>query len=161
LGAAKADFRLTAKCLLAADAMGVSSNGLAQAFVAMSFEESMTEAWIKGFDPAIRSAGFRPVRIDKEHYVGGIADPIMSEIRKSRFVIVDYTRKNNGVYFEAGFALGLGLIVIPTCRSDEISDLHFDIRHINTLPWRNEEDFLQGLTTRIKAVIGSGPYASD
>ena len=125
LGTTRTDFRLTAKGLLAVDDMGASANTAAQAFIAMSFDPSMTDAWIRGFDPAIRSAGFRPVRIDKEHYVGGIVDRIMAEIRKSRFVVADYTLKNNGVYFEAGFALGLGLTVIPTCRSDEIANLPF------------------------------------
>ena len=33
----------------------------------------------------------------------------MAEIRRSRFVVADYTGQVNGVYFEAGFALGLGL----------------------------------------------------
>ena len=61
--------------------------------------------------------------------VGGITDEIMAEIRQSRFVIADYTGQKNGVYFEAGFALKLGLTVIPTCRTDEVGKLHFDIKH--------------------------------
>jgi hypothetical protein len=44
----------------------------------------------------------------------------MAEIRRSRFVVADYTGQRNGVYFEAGFGLGLGLVVIPTCRADEV-----------------------------------------
>jgi hypothetical protein len=161
LGTTRTDFRLTAKGLLAVDDMAARSNPSAQAFIAMSFDPSMTDAWLRGFDPAIRSAGFRPMRIDKEHYVGGIADRIMAEIRKSRFVVADYTLKNNGVYFEAGFALGLGLTVIPTCRSDEIAGLHFDIRHLNTLPWANAEELVDGLATRIRGVVGKGPDVAD
>jgi len=48
-------------------------------------------------------------------------------------VVADYTGQVNGVYFEAGFALGLGLKVVPTCREDEISKLHFNIKDLNTL----------------------------
>jgi hypothetical protein len=59
----------------------------------------------------------------------------IAEIRRSRFVVADYTGHRGGVYFEAGFALGLGLIVIPTCRADEVPKLHFDIKHLNTLLW--------------------------
>jgi hypothetical protein len=33
----------------------------------------------------------------------------MAEIQKSRFVVADYTGQRNGVYFEVGFAVGLGL----------------------------------------------------
>jgi hypothetical protein len=61
------------------------------------------------------------------------------------------------VYFEVGFALGLGLRVIPTCRADEIEKLHFDIRHLNTLPWNNPSDLADSLSKRIRAVIGAGP----
>ena len=72
-------------------------------------------------------------------------------------MIADYTGQKAGVYFEAGFALGLGLTVIPTCHVDEIGRLHFDIKHLNTLPWRAPEELAEGLTRRIKAVVGSGP----
>ena len=48
--------------------------------------------------------------------------------------VADYTEQVNRLYFEAGFALGLGLLVIPTCRENQIGKLHFDIRHLNTLP---------------------------
>ncbi len=114
-----------------------------------------------GFDPGIRAAGFQPSRIDKKDYVGGITDEIMAEIRRSRFVVADYTGQVNGVYFEAGFALGLGLRVIPTCRADEVPNLHFDIKHLNTLLWSPLAALPDGLNRRIRAVIGVGPAASD
>ena len=85
----------------------------------------------------------------------------MAEIRRSRFVVADYTGQVNGVYFEAGFALGLGLRVIPTCRADEVPNLHFDIKHLNTLLWSPLAELADGLNRRIRAVIGVGPAASD
>jgi hypothetical protein len=151
--------RLTVKGMLAAEALGKSASASPQGFVAMWFDEQFNDAWTRGFHPAIQAAGFAPVRIDNKEYVGGISDEIMAEIRRSRFVVADYTGQVNGVYFEAGFALGLGLTVIPSCRADEISKLHFDIRHINTLSWREPKDLVEGLSKRIRAVIGSGPNA--
>jgi hypothetical protein len=56
--------------------------------------------------------------------------------------------------FEAGFALGL--TVIPTCQADEIDQLHFDIRHLNTLAWTKPEDLAVKLSQRIRGVIGGG-----
>jgi hypothetical protein len=152
---------LTVKGLLAAEALGASKSSAARGFVAMRFDKGMHDAWTNGFDPGIRTAGFQPVRIDKEDYIGGISDEIMAEIRRSRLVVADYTGQNNGVYFEAGFALGLGLKVIPTCRADEITNLHFDIRHINTLLWNTPAELADGLNKRIRAVIGAGPAAPD
>jgi hypothetical protein len=128
----------------------------------MWFDESLQDAWTSGIYEGIRTAGYQPVRIDKEDYVGGVADEIMAEIRRARFVVADYTGQRNGVYFEAGFALGLGLTVIPTCRADEVPDkLHFDIKHLNILPWTSPAELAEGLNRRIRAVIGVGPGASD
>jgi hypothetical protein len=153
-------FRLAAKGFLAIEEMAATGAGSAQGFVAMWFNPQLQPAWTNGFDPGIRTAGYRPFRIDNKDYVGGITDEIMAEIRRSRFVITDYTEQVNGVYFEAGFALGLGLIVIPTCRGDQIGKLHFDIRHLNTLLWKEPADLATNLTRRILAVVGVGPEAS-
>jgi hypothetical protein len=144
---------LSVEGLLLIEEMGTKNTAALQAFVAMDFSPTMNSAWTGGFYPGLRNAGFEPLRIDGKDYVGGITDQIMAEIRRSRFVVVDYTGQKAGVYFEAGFALGLGLTVIPTCRADEISNLHFDIRHLNTLAWDTPETLATALTTRVKAVL--------
>lgn len=150
-------FSISVKGLMEAEALGHARSSSPQAFVAMNFDERLSEAWTNGFDPAILDAGFHPFRIDNKDYVGGITDEIMAEIRRSRFVIADYTGQKAGVYFEAGFALGLGMTVIPTCHADEIGKLHFDIRHLNTLLWMTPMELAEGLTKRIRAVVGIGP----
>jgi hypothetical protein len=143
--------------LLALEALGVRQPKLTQGFVAMSFDEGLRDVWTNGFDPAIRATGYVPFRIDGKEYVGGISDEIIAEIRRSSFVVADYTGQKSGVYFEAGFALGIGLTVIPTCRSDEVTRLHFDIKHLNTLLWTEPADLVNGLSRRIMAVVGAGP----
>jgi len=148
---------LTVKGLLAADQLQTINAASSQGFVAMSFDPGLVAAWTNGFEPAIRAAGYTPLRIDAKEYIGGISDEIMAEIRRSRFVVADYTQQKNGAYFEAGFALGLGLTVIPTCRADEIDRLHFDIRHLNTLAWTKPEDHALKLSQRIREVIGTSP----
>jgi hypothetical protein len=150
---------LSIKGILRAEALGRGTSNSAQGFVAMSFDTSLNDAWLNGFEPGIRGAGFRPLRIDNKEYIGGITDEMIAEIRRSRFVVADYTGQRNGVYFEAGFALGLGLTVIPTCREDEIGKLHFDIKHLNTLPWKTATGLAQTLSKRIRAVVGAGPEA--
>jgi hypothetical protein len=148
---------LSVSGLLAAEALGAAQSESAQAFVAMSFDSRLRDAWTNGFDPAIRSAGFIPLRIDAKDYVGSISDEIIAEIRRSSFVVADYTLQANGVYFEEGFALGMGLTVIPTCRTDEVDKLHFDIKHLNTLLWKEPVDLVSSLSNRIIAVVGAGP----
>ena len=125
----------------------------------MWFDASMNKAWLSGFEPGIKAAGYHAVRLDKEDYVGGVTDEIMTQIRRSRFVVVDYTGHRNSVYFEAGFALGLGLTVIPTCRADDVLNLYFDVQHLHTLTWNTPAELADGLNRRIRAVIGAGPDA--
>ena len=146
----------TAKGLVTAEGASLGSS-LVQGFVAMSFDPVMNDAWQRGFSTAIKDAGYEPLRIDMKEHVNGITDEIIAEIRQSRFVVADYTHQKSGVYFEAGFALGIGLTIIQTCRADEIAQFHFDIRHINTLIWQDPAGLARDLARRIRAVIGAGP----
>lgn len=131
-----------------------------QAFVAMSFSDELQPVFDEVIAPAIRAAGYRPHRVDNREHSGKICDEIVAQIRRSRFVVADYTEHRGGVYWEAGFAKGLGLEVIPTCRKDDIGDIHFDVRQYNTIDWKECDDFKKRLTYRIVATLGPGPLAS-
>lgn len=90
-----------------------------QAFVAMWFDEKMDDVWMNGFYPALDKIGYKPVRIDQIHHNQKICDRIIAEIRKSGLLVADFTGNRGGVYFEAGFAMGLGIPVIWTCQADD------------------------------------------
>lgn len=62
-----------------------------------------------------------------------------------------------GVYYEAGFARGLGIPVISTCSKDTIDDVHFDISQDNQILWETPKELRESLINRIAAVIGDGP----
>ena len=132
-----------------------------QAFVAMWFDPQMDEAYKLGILPAIEEAGYRPLRIDHKPDVNKIDDEIIAEIRKSRFIVADFTQGDDGarggVYFEAGFALGLDLRVIYTCHKDKVDKLAFDTRQYNHILWDTHEDLRTSLKNRIMAVFGEGP----
>jgi hypothetical protein len=149
--------RLTPAGLLQAEELSQPGGAYLQGFVAMSFDSSMNDAYTAGFDPGIRGTCYQPIRIDGKEHINGISDEILAEIRRSRFLVADYTLLNNGVYFEAGVAVGLGIPVIATCRADHLDKLHFDIKHINTLKWETPAQLARDLAKRISAVIGDGP----
>ena len=136
-----------------------------QCFVAMWFDDSMNEVYRNGIEPAIKAAGFSPFRIDREDFVGKIDDKIIVEIRRSRFIVADFTHGDSGarggVYYEAGFAEGHGLDVIFTCRNGMIDEVHFDTRQFNHIVWNNPEDLRERLENRIRRVIGEGPNANQ
>ena len=83
----------------------------------------------------------------------GITDRILSEIRLAGFVVAGFTGQNQGVYFEAGFARGLGRDVIWTCHADEVNKLHFDTKHLGHVLWRDPPDLRRKLADSIRANI--------
>lgn len=138
---------------------------LAQVFVAMWFDPSMKDAFDQGIEPAIREAGYNPYRVDRAEYIGKIDDQIIAEIRRSKFLVADFTHGEDGVrggvYYEAGFAHGLNLPVIFMCKKDPVDAepnyLHFDTNHYNHILWTDAADLKEKLKNRIGAVIGQGP----
>ena len=138
-----------------------------QCFVALWFNEKTNALYDKAIAPAVAAIGYKPIRIDRQpNFLGKIDDQIIAEIRRSRFVIADFTHDERGargsVYYEAGFAHGLGIPVIFTCQDDQIDDLHFDTNHFLHLPWPTNapEELIEPLKSRIAANIGVGPHAA-
>lgn len=131
-----------------------------QAFVALWFHDSMNQAYEEGIFPAVKAAGYSPLRIDQKPDADKIDDEIIAEIRRSRFVVADFTHGNygarGGVYFEAGFAMGLGIPVIFTCRNDIVDKLHFDTRQYAHIVWETPQQLHAELKKRILARIGEG-----
>lgn len=147
-----------------------------QAFVAMWFggkaekdRKKMDKLYEEGIKKAIESTGYKPIQIGKKENVTKIDDEIIAEIRRSRFLVADFTQGEDGarggVYYEAGFAQGLGIPVIYSCREDMIDDdkLHFDTRQYHHVVWKDSDDlddlpdFRDRLQKRILAFIGEGP----
>jgi hypothetical protein len=161
-----------------------------QCFIAMWFTDEMTSVFEKAIKPAIEFVEegssiprFTAVKIDNLEHINDINDEIIAQIRRSRFIVCDLTGYRGGVYFEAGFAYGLGLEVIYTCREDwckeemlkdntgkEVPNLydssgrkievkkegvHFDLAHRNRIEWspHNLDEFRIKLQNRIKSVI--------
>ena len=139
----------------------VKNTDSTQAFVAMWFDDTVLDAYKQGIEPGIEDAGYRPLRIDQEQDVEKIDDAIIAGIRRSRFLVADFTQGEDGarggVYFEAGFAYGLGIPVIHTCRKDMVDELAFDTRQYNHILWETPEELRDALAKRISARIGDGP----
>lgn len=126
-------------------------------FVAMWFDAGLEAAYEDGFQVGILNAGYDPVRIDRVEHINRIDDEIIAHIKSASFVVADFTGHRGGVYFEAGFAYGLDLPVIWSCRKDDMDDLHFDIRQYNCIDWETPEELALRLQRRIEATLGKGP----
>ena len=149
------DYKVSPKGLLYLEGRreSISSTG----FCAMWFSDEVLPLWTEVIAPAITSAGYEALRIDSKQHNGKIDDEIMASIRASKFVVSDFTGNRGGVYYEAGFAHGLGLPVIFMCRTGD--ELHFDIRQYNCIFWTPDklQEAQSQLKNRILATLGQGP----
>jgi hypothetical protein len=88
-------------------------------------------------------------------------DEIIAEIRRSRFLVADFTQGKDGarggVYYEAGFAHGMNIPVIFTAKKGEAKP-HFDTRQFNHIFWETPKELCERLANRISATIGDGPH---
>ena len=126
-------------------------------FLAMKFGEKDLDSFVKEvLKPVVKEKiGFNLVDM-RDVPEPGIIDNIMRiTIRDSKFVIADLTHDNNGAYWEAGFAEGLGKPVIFICKKDKFKKdkTHFDTNHCTTVLWcrDNDEEFKKELIATIRS----------
>jgi nucleoside 2-deoxyribosyltransferase len=129
-------------------------------FIAMWFDHSQ-DAVKLSIESAIKDSGFVPIRIDQKEHVNRIDDEMIAQIRQSKFLVADLTGQRNGVYFEAGFMLGLGRPVIWLCNESDLENVHFDARQYNTINYQSVEELKTRLQNRIEAILGRGPHKGD
>jgi hypothetical protein len=94
-----------------------------------------------------------PYRVEADHQATQINDAIVAGLRGARFVIADLSHHRPNVYYEAGFAQGLGTPVVFICRSDLRDKTHFDVASHRILEWSPETlpAFAQELKVHLQA----------
>ena len=123
-GALRRKCSLSANGWLELEKLAASGAESSNAFVAMWFDSSR-QPFETAINKAVTNAGYLPVRIDRVEHLNRIDDEILTRIRQSKFLIADFTGQRNGVYFEAGFVLGLGRPVIWVCERADLDNVHF------------------------------------
>lgn len=159
---------LTYKGMEYAESISKMNSPSNSVFVAMWFSLEMASVYESAIKPAIEAkecGSYKAFRVDNHEHNNDITDEIIAGIKECRFLVADMTGYRGGVYYEAGFAKGLGKPVIFTCRKDWFdgeldSDkkvikerIHFDINHQNIIVWEDPEDLKQRIINRIRATI--------
>ncbi|MCL2405322.1 MAG: hypothetical protein FWC92_07225 [Defluviitaleaceae bacterium] len=150
----KGRFFITPKGYERVESLLHSNTDSKSVFVAMQYDNShIQEAFENAIKPACGDCGFDALIIKDKHHNNGITDEIIVEIKKSKFVVVDFTFGNNGAYWEAGYAQGLGRTVIRSCKKEwfDKHGLHFDIKHYRTIIWESPSQLAQELKDNIRA----------
>ena len=155
------NIKLTLDAIERVESYNTKISMVQQAFIAMWFDQSMDDAYEKAIVPAVEEMGYEPIRIDKKSHNNKIDDEIIMEIKRSRFLVADFSQGGDGarggVYYEAGFAHGFDIPIIFTCRKEDVEKLHFDTRQFNHIVWKDKNDLKEQLKNRIGATIGDGP----
>jgi hypothetical protein len=94
---------------------------------------------------------FRCERITEENAGDRILPDILERIRRANFTIVDLTDLRPNVFYEMGFADGLGKKVIVTAKAG--TELPFDVKDIPTIFWSGQTQLRKDLEKRILAVV--------
>jgi len=124
------------------------------AFIAMPIDpdDDQLVDVLEAIKMAAADCGITAERVDEVESNQRITDRILESIYQAEFVIVDLTNERPNVFFEAGFAHGLGKVPIYVARAG--TTIHFDIKDYPIIMFRNMKQLKEGITKRLIALTG-------
>lgn len=122
------------------------------AFVAMPMEPGNHRLVdvLDAIKEAAQRCGVQAERIDDQASNERITDRILESIQKAEFVIADLTDARPNVYFEVGYAHGLGKLPIYIAAAD--TKLEFDLKDYPVVFFKGLRDLKDGLEKRMRAI---------
>jgi len=97
------------------------------ALVLMAFSEEYKDIYEVGIKPACKDAGATCERVDEQIFSENILEHTYSQIKRADVVIAEMTGRNANVFYETGYAHGLGKQVILL--TQDADDIPFDLKH--------------------------------
>jgi hypothetical protein len=131
----------------------------AHGFIAMKFGDPVLDPFVSDVvKPAVSTLGYELVDMRDVAEAGLIDNVMRARIRDAAFVLVDLSHANEGAYWEAGYAEGLGKPVLYLCNKDVFDDkgTHFDTNHCTTVKWdaAAPEPFEEELLATLRRSLG-------
>lgn len=125
------------------------------AFIMMSISASdpTLEDSLNAIKRATAQHGIEAVRVDEIEHSKKITDVILEQLRGSRFLVCDISTERPNVYYELGFAHGIGKEVILVAR--EGITLHFDIKDYNVIFYKSYSELESRVAKRIGDAIAT------
>lgn len=100
-------------------------------FVMMPFGEWFDLYYQEIYVPAIKEAGFEPVRGDELFNTGSVVEQIWEQIEKAKLLLADLSGKNPNVFYELGLAHAARKPVVFAAA--QLEDVPFDLRHLRVI----------------------------
>lgn len=119
-----------------------------QVFIGMQF--ALMDDIYKVLKKSCEENGLNGVRVDELTNSNAIIDDIKDLIEKSEFIILDLSHPNPNVYYELGYADGVGnnggdILLI----AQKDTQLHFDVKHRRVLLYKDAFDLQEQLKVRL------------
>jgi hypothetical protein len=136
---------------------GLTSGGYG--FIAMKFGDAILDPFVSDVvKPAVSTLGYELVDMRDVAEAGVIDNVMRARIRDAAFVLVDLSHANEGAYWEAGYAEGLGKPVLYLCNKAVFDEkgTHFDTNHCTTVLWKPDEAaaFTDDLVATLRRSLG-------
>lgn len=100
-------------------------------------------------DVALR-CGLHAERVDEPHSNERITDRMLESIRRAEYVIADLTNSRPNVFYEAGYAQGLGKTPIYIARDG--TKLEFDLKDYPVILFRGVKELKDALESRLRGL---------
>ena len=124
-------------------------------FLAYKFEDNIRDSFNELSDDIHSKLEYEPIVVNQSitSHDEKIGDKIIGELKSCRFLIADLSHHSNNVYYEIGYAMGMGIPVILTCKKEFMDKLAFDISQYPVFEWSNENELKEKVIDRIKAIL--------
>lgn len=122
-------------------------------FIVMPFREDMTSEYL-AMRTACENLGLNTHRADESGGSGFVLREITKYIERAEFIIFDLTYERPNVYYELGYAHGVGneaydILLV----AKEETELHFDIAPLRVHFYRDVKDLEEIVSTNLKQMI--------
>lgn len=97
-----------------------------------------------------KSCGLTAERVDEAQVNERITDRILESIQKAEYVIVDLTESRPNVFYEAGYAQGIGKLPIYIARAR--TELEFDLKDYPVIFFESYRELKQKLEARLRGL---------
>ena len=123
------------------------------AFIAMPMdpEDKTLVDVLDAVKEAALKCGIRAERIDEPQSNERITDRIIESIQRAEYVIVDLSKSKPNVFFEAGYAHGLGKIPIYFAKYG--TQLEFDLKDYPVIFFESLRELKESIEKRIKGLM--------
>lgn len=103
--------------------------------------------------------GYRCERVTEANAAERILPDILARIERAAFVIVDLTELRPNVFYELGYADGLGKKAVITAKAG--TELPFDVKDMPTICWSGQRQLRDQLRQRIISVVKPATAAAS